>query len=444
LDGAVEAGIGASLLLFSQLGCAQRRPAADAALSVSVGDASPSPRDPSSVIADPTAIDWASETSSPQRDPDVVLRLPECVAYERPLGRVAAAVADAAARHIGLGDITDVAPLLRAFGEPHVWPRVWLLEGRNLKGEPLLAEWGRWVSREAIAGERRCGTALIHTDDGRDIAVAVVVDALADLSPLPLRVHLGQWLRFDAPLSSTIQAALQGAALMMLAPDGSSRSVPGTLGGGIFHSVFSLDRPGLWRLQASVDTGMGPRPALEAWVFVDRDPDMAAALQPPPGEAPALPIEAGRDELRAALSRSIEGLRRSVGVPPLRRDPKLDDLAQAHVEAMLRTGRTAHDVGDGLPLARAARAGLRARRLGENVARASSLERAHRALWDSPSHRRNLLDAGFEAVGIGVARASAHDIWVCELFADYGTRVTAAPPHPERRAMTGHDEPSMR
>jgi hypothetical protein len=426
----VEAVVWAALLPFFQFGCAPRQPAVDTVLSVSAGEASPISPDPRSVIADPTAIDWARETSSPQRDPDVVLRLPECVAYERPLGRVAAAVADAAARHVGLADITDVGLLLRAFGEPHVWPRVWLLEARNLGREALLAEWTPWVSNEPTAGERRCGTALIHTDDGRDIAVAVVIDALADLAPLPLRAHLGQWLRFAAPLSPTVLAALQEASLMMLAPDGSLRIVPVAVGAGMFHSVFSLDRPGLWRLQASFDTGRGPRPALEAWVFVDRDPDMEAALQPPPGEGPELPLEAGRDELRAALSRSIEGVRRSVGVPPLRRDPKLDDLAQAHVEAMQRTGRTAHDVGDGLPPARATRAGVSARRFGENVARASSLERAHRALWDSPSHRRNLLDAGFEAVGIGVARASERDIWVCELFADYGTMVTTRPPLP--------------
>jgi cysteine-rich secretory family protein len=428
-----EAGVGAALLLLAWVGCASRQPAADPALGVSSSDAGPSPHDPSSIIADPKAVDWARETSSPQRDPAVVLLLPECVAYERPLGRVAAAVADAAARHVGLADITDVAPLLRAFGEPHVWPRVWLLEARNLASESLLEEWRHWVSREPTAEDRRCGTALIHTDDGRDIAVAVVIDALADLAPLPLRAHLGQWLRFEAPLSRTVQATLQQASLMMLAPDGSSRSVSGTLGGGMFHSVFSLDRVGLWKLQASFDTGMGPRPALEAWVFVDRDPDLAEALQPPPGEVPSLPEEAGRDELRAALSLSIDGARRSVGVPPLRRDPKLDDLAQAHVEAMWRTGRTAHDVGDGLPPARAGRAGVTALRLGENVARASSLARAHRALWDSPSHRRNLLDAGFEAVGIGVARAGARDIWVCELFADYGTMVTARTPHPEVR-----------
>jgi hypothetical protein len=95
------------------------------------------------------------------------------------------------------------------------------------------------------------------------------------------------------------------------------------------------------------------------------------------------------------------------------------------------------------------RAGIHAARVGENVAHASSLGRAHRALWDSPAHRATLLDPGFSRVGIGVilsddaldapvgadvegvatnpreravrreaAPETAVAVWVCELFAN--------------------------
>jgi cysteine-rich secretory family protein len=413
-------GKSAALLLISCVACAPSQPAADAAIGESASGTSRNPGDSSSIIDEPSTLDWARETSSPQRDSAVVLRLPGCVAYEHPLVRVAAAVAAAAVRRVGVDELADVATLSRAFGEPHPWPRVWLLEGPQLSPESVLADWARWLPDEPSAGERRCGTALVHADDGRDIAAAVVVDVLADVAPLPLQARLGQWLRLQAALVPSVQATVQAAGLALLAPDGSVRSVPGSLGGGVFHAAFSLDQPGMWRLQASFDMGGGPRPALEAWVFVDQAPDLDVALQPPPGQGPAPSAKAGRDELRAALSHWIDGARRSVGVAPLRRDRRLDDLAQAHAEAMQRTGRTAHDVGDGLLPARAARAGLDAQRVGENAARATSLERAHRALWDSPSHRRNLLDPGFGAVGIGVVRTAAHDVWVCEVFADDG------------------------
>jgi uncharacterized protein YkwD len=67
---------------------------------------------------------------------------------------------------------------------------------------------------------------------------------------------------------------------------------------------------------------------------------------------------------------------------------------------------------------------IAARRVGENVARARTLQRAHRVLWDSPSHRGNVLDPGFDALGIGVVRTDDGDVVVCELFVDYGGVVT--------------------
>jgi uncharacterized protein YkwD len=131
----------------------------------------------------------------------------------------------------------------------------------------------------------------------------------------------------------------------------------------------------------------------------------------------------------------LNAARRSEQRLPLRRDERLDRLARAHAEAMLQRRLTAHDAGDGLPSERLRRAGIMASLVGENVARASSLRRAHRALWDSPAHRGTLLDARFEAVGLGVVLerteteptsataeqrvAGEQVVWVCELFANY-------------------------
>jgi hypothetical protein len=347
------------------------------------------------------------------------------VAYERPLSRVAAAVAAARSRGAASFEVKDVVALLRTLGSPHVWPRVWTLEAQGLTDERLIAEWSSWVSREPRLGQRRCGIARVDTDAGHSLVVAVVVDVLADLAPLPLLARVGQWLRLDAPL---IGAARAGQLLLM-GPDESPRRVPSTLDTGAFHAVFSLDQPGFWRLQVLLDVGFGPQPALEAWVFVDGDPDLRLAQRAPPGEISEPSGGASTDELRAALWSMIDGGRRSQGLGSLRRDPRLDAVAQAHVMAMLESGRTAHDVGDGMPSDRLSRAGIGARRVGENVARASSLERAHGVLWDSPSHRGNLLDPGYDALGLGIARSEAGDVLVCELFADYGARgVAAAPP----------------
>lgn len=378
---------------------------------------------PDSLLGAGEALAFAQQTGSPRWVSDAPWRLPECVAYERPLATVAAAIASGRARGVASTDMKDVVVLLRAQGSPHVWPRVWVLEAQALTEERLLSEWTSWVSGERSLGQRRCGIARLDASGGRTIVAVVVVDVLADLAPLPLRARVGQWLRLDASLL----AAARSAKLLILGPDQSPRAVPSTLTAGAFHSAFSLDRQGFWRLQLLLDVGFGPQPALEAWTFVDVEPGLEAVLAAAPGGVPEPPAGASPDVARSALWSMIDAARRSQGLASLQRDPRLDDLAQAHAEAMLRNGRTAHDAGYGLPLERVARAGVGARRVGENVARASSLERAHRVLWDSPSHRGNLLDPGYDAIGIGVVTAGAGDVLVCELFADYGEVVTWLP-----------------
>ena len=87
---------------------------------------------------------------------------------------------------------------------------------------------------------------------------------------------------------------------------------------------------------------------------------------------------------------------------------------------MLENRTAAHDVGDGDLRERfeADDSGARYRiAVGENVARASSVARAHRAIYASPSHRIVLLDADYTHVGVAVASAPDGTVYVCETFA---------------------------
>ena len=101
----------------------------------------------------------------------------------------------------------------------------------------------------------------------------------------------------------------------------------------------------------------------------------------------------------------------------LRRDARLDQVAIAHARAMQQARRLGHDVGDGNPASRLEAADLVARVSGENVAYAGSVARAHRTLWESPSHRANLLHERFDAVGIGLVKEADGRVWVCQSFA---------------------------
>lgn len=326
-------------------------------------------------------------------------------------------------------DVSELVARLRTQGGPQVWPRVWSLEWTGTAPTDPDASFERWLDAASSGSPWRCGLAAERLG-ARQVVAAVVVETLADLEPLPLEVRLGQWLRLRAHALVPARAA----SVVLLGPRGLPRYVPSEFDQGQVRAVFSLDQPGLWRVQVLLDLAVGPRPALEAWVSVDTPVTPAAGLEPAPGErlTEQRGAPASLDEARATLLSMLNRARESEGRASLTRDARLDELAQAHAEAMLEHARTAHDVGQGLPDARLSRAGWAAQRLGENVAHAASLARAHRALWDSPAHRGNLLDAGFVVVGLGVARAAqeadpAAGVWVCELFADRVVAVSAPP-----------------
>jgi uncharacterized protein YkwD len=264
-----------------------------------------------------------------------------------------------------------------------------------------------WVAAGPEAS-RRCGVASGTGADGATTLVAVAVQALADLSPLPTRARTGQWLTLEARL----RTAAAGASVVVLDPGGGARTVPSWREGSVLRARFAAERPGQLAVQVLAEVAGGPRPVLQASVFVDVDPPAvgAAADPPAPGEAAA----GGTDD--EALARMIDAARGSVGLPGLVRDARLDELARAHARRMAAAHELAHDAGDGDPLDRLHAAGLDALRTGENVARASSLPLAHRALWESPSHRMNLLGR-FDRVGVGVARDDRGQVWVTETFA---------------------------
>jgi uncharacterized protein YkwD len=351
----------------------------------------------------PPAIDgletWASSSSSPSPAPAGV-GIPTCGRVEQSLLSAAREVARQTAEQEPW-DASEVVARVRAAGGPFVWPRAWTLQGSSLDSAAVASGLAAWLERSPPLGERRCGTGTAKAGKAgasREAFAAVVVDVLADLDPLPTRVRLGQWLRLRARLL----ASAQRAETVLLGPRGAPRIIPTELRPGEVRAVFNLDQPGMWRIQLLLSNDRGPRPVAEAWTFVDEEPNLAAAQRPAPGEeldASGVSVS----DLPARLLEMLNAARRSEQRLPVHRDPRLDELAQAHAEAMREARQTAHDVGQGLPPDRLRRAGVHAALVGENVAHASSLGRAHRALWESPAHRATLLDPGFSAVGIGVA-----------------------------------------
>jgi uncharacterized protein YkwD len=363
---------------------------------------------------------WSPITKSPwvaeeDRDPREVSLTAACGTDDGALARVAHELVELRARGLGAPDAELLVAKLRAAGEPYVRPRVIVATGHApIDDTRLRSELAR---RGRSGAPVRCGVGIAKTPHGGEVIVALRIDALADLAPLPTRARTGEWLSFEARL----HVGARSAKLVVMGPHGAPRSVPTSLDGvtGIARARFALDQPGAFTVQLVGDLPEGPRPLLEARVFADILPSPPGEEAPAPGEESVAPA-AGSDRAgdAVALSRMVAALRAFEGSPPLAHDDKLDALANAHAERM-RDGRSvAHDLGEGDFRDRFEAEGtLDASAVGENVAHAPTLALAHRALYASPSHRINLLRVDYTHMGIGIARAEDGSVYVCETFA---------------------------
>ena len=363
-----------------------------------------------------TTVQWRAELSRPRPSVAAGGALAEllsmCGQGDGALDEVAYAMARIQADGRPPAEIDQVVLFLRAAGAAYVWPRAWSLAGRSLDPPTIREPMTRWLATFDGGGQRRCGLAKAASlERGTEVFAMVVVDTMAVLrAPIPARARSGTWLTFDAAMLVPADAA----KLVVLGPTGAPYSVPSTLSEGRVRSRVRVDRPGEWKIQLLSTVAGGPRPALEAVVWVDTTPPETVGEARAPGETLARREQTPPEQLFAMISavRAEEGLR------PLRRVPALDTLALEHSVAMRDAGRIGHDVGKGTPKSRILEAFPQTRRAGENVAHAASIVRAHRSLWASPSHRGNLLDAEFNAVGLGVAGGPDGTVWVTEVFSE--------------------------
>jgi uncharacterized protein YkwD len=362
------------------------------------------------------SIVWAADTRSPllADDPpvDALERsaLARCGTEEARLRDVARVLVTGKVEGLPIPEMDDVELLRRASGEPHPWPRVWVVVAAPGTPDAAMRKLDAWLAEQPSAERRRCGVASGAGTDGRRVVAVVAVDALADLAPLPIRARTGQWLEVEARM----RVRARGGKVIVLGPSGAPRSLPTAFDGVTLRARFALDRPGEFAVQVIADVDGGPRPVLEASVFADAEPPSSPSDRTAPGEDEGLSPARDDDE---RLARMLAAARRAAGLRPLVRDTRLDAIARAHAQRMASVHDLSHDAGDGSPVDRLRSAGLDARDIGENVAHAPAIALAHRALWASPSHRANLLGAQFDRVGVGVARDEHGDTWVAETFA---------------------------
>jgi len=111
--------------------------------------------------------------------------------------------------------------------------------------------------------------------------------------------------------------------------------------------------------------------------------------------------------------------RRRYGLPELRWDSKIAEVARAHSKDMWERHYFSHIDPDGKdPAKRLEQAGIYFLLAGENIALAPSVSLAHQGLMNSEGHRENILNPKFKKIGIGIADGGIYGKMFTQDFTD--------------------------
>jgi hypothetical protein len=294
---------------------------------------------------------------------------------------------------------------MRLEGVPYAWPRSWMITPTREFAETQ-ARFDAWMATFPNAGERRCAVASDDYPDGTRAWVAVGADVLGDLAPLPQHIRSGD----GVVVRATFHRRARSVSIVVAEEGDIPRERPVQTDGFTATYPVTCKRKGRCVIQVMADVGTGPRPILEAFVFVDVPvPDVPPVIR----ELDADLALSDSEQLRSWLNL----LRRERGLQPLLADARLERAAREHTDHMVREQRLGHDLNRGDVMARAERLGIRARVIGENVAHADGLGALHRAWVESPSHLTNMLMREYDRVGIAVSRDGQGHVWATQIFA---------------------------
>ncbi|MEW6242897.1 MAG: CAP domain-containing protein [Bacillota bacterium] len=146
-------------------------------------------------------------------------------------------------------------------------------------------------------------------------------------------------------------------------------------------------------------------------------PAPQSAPAPAPIPAPSSPPSVGLAAEEQQMLNLVNAERQKQGLRPLIAHAGLTELARKKSRDMIQNNYFSHispTYGSPFDMMRAA--GISYRTAGENIAGASTVERAHLALMNSDGHRRNILNPAYTHVGIGIIRGGAYGLMITQMF----------------------------
>ena len=151
------------------------------------------------------------------------------------------------------------------------------------------------------------------------------------------------------------------------------------------------------------------RLAIAALLALAPVPSMAGCSTPP-----------NLSQLVADAAAAVNAARKAQGRRALARSVRLDNAAMAHACWMAETGTFSHKgAGGSLPKKRIKATGYRTHLTAENIAWGQNTGAQVAAGWmQSPGHRKNILMAGIDDYGLGVALMNGRPVWVMDYAAN--------------------------
>jgi len=142
-------------------------------------------------------------------------------------------------------------------------------------------------------------------------------------------------------------------------------------------------------------------------------PTPAPTPVPSPAPSPAQTI--GVEEQK--MLDLINAERSKAGIPSLKADTKLMDVAKIKAEDMVKNNYFSHTSPTyGSPFDMLKKFGVTYQTAAENIAGNSSVEAAHSALMQSEGHRNNILNPSYNYIGIGIAPSPVYGKVFVQMF----------------------------
>lgn len=308
--------------------------------------------------------------------------------------------------------LVETALWEQGFVEPS--PHLVLAWGDGTNNAALIAELRRQLTPlVADPRYRRFGVGALRRQD-KIALVAALQESNIELEPFPRALAVSQVIE----LRGKIQPGFSKLRALGTRPEGGVVAIGMATSGDTFSGSFQCGPPaGRWQIEILADGRFGTTVLANFPIFCGVPASFALPAAAMRSEAIRDPQEAERKLLSLILEE-----RRRAGVAAVVIDPRLGQVARQHSLDMQRSGFVGHlSPRTGSASDRIKRSKFTALRLTENVARAYSVEDAHRGLMSSPGHRRNILDPEVDLLGIGVAVRDlgdrTYELHVTELFA---------------------------